>query len=79
MNVSLTFDNGPDYRSTPRVLDALLNRGISATFFVVGEQLADARNAELVDRVADTWHIGSFHFGKAFAVVFALTIDEFAR
>ena len=56
MNVSLTFDNGPDYRSTPRVLDVLHNRGISATFFVVGQQLRDARNAELIERIRNDRH-----------------------
>jgi peptidoglycan-N-acetylglucosamine deacetylase len=41
--VTLTFDNGPDAATTPRVLDALAARGLRATFFVVGEQLARAR------------------------------------
>ncbi|MBV9194195.1 MAG: polysaccharide deacetylase family protein [Solirubrobacterales bacterium] len=38
--VTLTFDNGPDPHVTPRVLDALGERGLRATFFVVGERLA---------------------------------------
>jgi peptidoglycan-N-acetylglucosamine deacetylase len=41
--VTLTFDNGPDPAVTPRVLGALAARGLRATFFVVGEQLARAR------------------------------------
>jgi peptidoglycan-N-acetylglucosamine deacetylase len=41
--VTLTFDNGPDPATTPHVLDALAARGLRATFFVVGEQLARAR------------------------------------
>jgi peptidoglycan/xylan/chitin deacetylase (PgdA/CDA1 family) len=36
---ALTFDDGPDPDATPAVLDALERAGISATFFVVGEQL----------------------------------------
>jgi len=56
MNVSLTFDNGPDHRSTPRVLDVLHERGIAATFFVVGRQLRDARNAELLERIRCDGH-----------------------
>jgi peptidoglycan-N-acetylglucosamine deacetylase len=60
MNVSLTFDNGPDFDSTPRVLDALRERGIAATFFLVGKQLRDARNAALVERIrADGHAIGN--------------------
>jgi peptidoglycan/xylan/chitin deacetylase (PgdA/CDA1 family) len=37
--VALTFDDGPDPDSTPLVLDALDAAGVSATFFLVGEQL----------------------------------------
>lgn len=37
--VALTFDDGPDPDATPAVLDALDAAGLSATFFVVGEQL----------------------------------------
>jgi len=60
MNVSLTFDNGPDHRSTPRVLDVLRERGIAATFFVVGEQLRDPRNAGLLGSIrADGHAIGN--------------------
>ena len=42
-NVTLTFDNGPDPAATPRVLDILAERGLKATFFVVGEQLDEHR------------------------------------
>ena len=37
---ALTFDDGPDPDATPAVLDALEAAGVTATFFVVGEQLA---------------------------------------
>jgi peptidoglycan-N-acetylglucosamine deacetylase len=36
---ALTFDDGPDPDATPAVLDALDEAGISATFFLVGEQV----------------------------------------
>ena len=39
--VALTFDDGPDGDYTPAILDTLKSRGVSATFFVIGE------NAEL--------------------------------
>ncbi len=41
--VTLSFDNGPDPETTPRVLDILAHRGIRTTFFVVGENLQKAR------------------------------------
>ena len=34
--VALTFDDGPDPEITPRVLDLLRERGVRATFFLVG-------------------------------------------
>jgi peptidoglycan/xylan/chitin deacetylase (PgdA/CDA1 family) len=34
----LTFDDGPDPRGTPRVLDLLDEFGVSATFFLIGER-----------------------------------------
>ncbi len=34
--VALTFDDGPDRRYTPQILDALSKAGVPATFFVIG-------------------------------------------
>lgn len=39
--ITLSFDNGPSEVTTPHVLDVLARRGILASFFVVGEKLAD--------------------------------------
>jgi len=36
----LTFDDGPDTETTPIALDTLQEKGVSATFFVMGERLA---------------------------------------
>ena len=52
--VALTFDDGPNPDATPVVLDALRDRGVKATFFILGrhaEQWPD-----LVKRVADEGH-----------------------
>lgn len=40
--VALTFDDGPHAQGTPAVLDALRDHGATATFFLVGEQVARA-------------------------------------
>lgn len=37
MAVHLTFDDGPHPRATPRVLEILKSRELTATFFLVGE------------------------------------------
>jgi peptidoglycan/xylan/chitin deacetylase (PgdA/CDA1 family) len=52
--VTLTFDNGPEPEVTPLVLDALARRGIRATFFVIGQKLAAAR--QLAERAHAEGH-----------------------
>ena len=39
--VALTFDDGPDPESTPRVLDRLDDLGLRATFFVLGSRVRE--------------------------------------
>ena len=38
--IAITFDDGPDPEGTPRLLDMLKERGIKATFFLVGRSVA---------------------------------------
>ena len=47
MQVALTFDNGPTPGVTDAVLDELGQRGIAATYFVVGEKLRDPARRRL--------------------------------
>lgn len=52
--VALTFDDGPRRTTTPLLLDGLKERGASATFFVVGEEIAG--NEDLILRMRDEGH-----------------------
>lgn len=52
--IYLTFDDGPDPRFTPRVLDVLASFGIPATFFVLGESCA--RYPRWVERLREAGH-----------------------
>jgi peptidoglycan/xylan/chitin deacetylase (PgdA/CDA1 family) len=52
--ISLTFDDGPDPRWTPAVLDLLRQYRARATFCVVGEHVA--AHPELVRRIAEEGH-----------------------
>lgn len=52
--VSLTFDDGPNPRATPLILDVLARERVRATFFVLGRH-AD-RWPELVRRAVDEGH-----------------------
>ena len=50
MDVTLTFDNGPEPAVTPRVLDELARADIRATFFVLGSKLADPERRAIAKR-----------------------------
>ncbi len=57
--IALTFDDGPDPRGTPAVLDALAALGWQATFFVLGSQVE--RHPELARRIAAEGHELALH------------------
>jgi peptidoglycan/xylan/chitin deacetylase (PgdA/CDA1 family) len=57
--VALTFDDGPDPRGTPEILDALARAGAHATFFVLGERVE--REPALLERVLDAGHDVEVH------------------
>jgi cellulose synthase/poly-beta-1,6-N-acetylglucosamine synthase-like glycosyltransferase/peptidoglycan/xylan/chitin deacetylase (PgdA/CDA1 family) len=42
--ICLTFDDGPDPKYTPAILDILKARGVPATFFVVGKEAEQSPN-----------------------------------
>ena len=57
----LTFDDGPDPRWTPQILDVLRNEHVPATFFDVGTRIAS--HPSLVRRELDEGHeVGSHTF-----------------
>ncbi len=58
-HVALTFDDGPDPRSTPRFLEQLASRGVRATFFLVGEQVV--RHPQLAREIAAAGHELAVH------------------
>ncbi|MGW3044818.1 bifunctional polysaccharide deacetylase/glycosyltransferase family 2 protein [Kitasatospora sp. NPDC001159] len=57
--IALTFDDGPDPRWTPQVLDILKRANVHATFFVVGTQAA--AHPELVRRMVAEGHQVGIH------------------
>ena len=57
--VALTFDDGPHREGTPAVLDVLSERGIRATFFLVGEQIE--RNPGLAGEIVAAGHQVALH------------------
>ena len=55
----LTFDDGPDPESTPRLLDTLAAAGTTATWFVVGERAA--RHPDLIRKITAAGHTVGNH------------------
>jgi len=52
--VALSFDDGPDPKWTPRILDILRNKGVKGTFMLIGEEAAE--NVGLMQRVVREGH-----------------------
>jgi peptidoglycan-N-acetylglucosamine deacetylase len=62
-DVALSFDNGPDPAVTPTVLQVLARRGVKASFFVLGKNLASPERMKLAERAAAEGHrIGNHSF-----------------
>lgn len=57
--VALTFDDGPDGRSTPALLAFLRDAGVQAAFFCVGKRVAE--NPELAARIVREGHLLENH------------------
>lgn len=59
--VALTFDDGPNIKTTPKVLDVLREKKVKATFFVLGENAVE--HPDLVTQAAKEGHeIGSHSY-----------------
>lgn len=57
--VALTFDDGPWPKTTEKLLDGLAQRGVKATFFLIGSQVEDQR--DVVARMAEEGHQIGLH------------------
>lgn len=52
--VAMTFDDGPHPKLTPKLLDLLKERGIKATFFVIGKNVSEF--PDIAKRIVDEGH-----------------------
>lgn len=59
LRLALTFDDGPKASTTPVLLDGLSQRGVKATFFLIGQQIEE--NQALVLRMAEEGHQIALH------------------
>lgn len=59
--IALTFDDGPNTKYTPMLLDGLADRQVKATFFLIGENIEKNGNAEIVKRMQAEGHLIGNH------------------
>lgn len=57
--IALTFDDGPDERFTPQILDVLNKHQIKATFFLLGSRIE--KYAHIGKRIKDEGHVIGNH------------------
>lgn len=57
--IALTFDDGPSSKCTGRLLDGLKERGVKASFFLIGEYAKE--NPDLVKRIDEEGHLLGNH------------------
>jgi len=63
--LALSFDDGPDEKITPRLLDLLGRNNIKAAFFVIGENAE--KNPDIIRRIYSEGHlIGNHSYGHGF-------------
>lgn len=60
--IALTFDDGPNYLTTPKVLDALDKYGARATFFVLGQRINNKTSDLLVRMIESGSEIGNHSY-----------------
>jgi len=58
-NIAITFDDGPDLKFTPQILDILQEKDVKATFFVVGMQVN--KYPEVLERIESEGHMIGNH------------------
>ncbi|WP_424766422.1 polysaccharide deacetylase family protein [Paenibacillus sp. sgz302251] len=74
--IALTFDDAPDHRFTPAILDILAKYDVCATFFVVGNRAA--KHPSIVRRIHNEGHIIGNH-SYNHAVLSTLTLNQFRQ
>lgn len=57
--IAITFDDGPNSQTTEELLDGLKERGVKATFFLIGKSIEG--NEELIRRMSEEGHLIGNH------------------
>lgn len=57
--IAITFDDGPNALFTPKLLDGLKQRGVKATFFLIGKNAE--KNTDIIKRMQEEGHLIGNH------------------
>lgn len=80
--IALTFDDGPNVSYTPILLEGLKERGVKATFFLIGENVEAGENAQIVKRMYDEGHLignHTYHHVEITRVDSATALEELKK
>ncbi len=70
----LTFDDGPDAKVTPQILDILKKENVKATFFVLGNMVE--QNPKVLKRIFDEGHaIGNHSYNHVYSELYRSPYD----
>ena len=70
----LTFDDGPDNKNTPKILDILKNYGVPATFYVCGNMVEI--NPDVLKRIYEEGHaIGNHSYNHNYKELYPSTAN----
>ena len=70
----LTFDDGPDDKITPQILDILKKEKVKATFFVLGNMVE--QNPQVLKRIFDEGHaIGNHSYNHVYSELYKSPYD----
>lgn len=59
--IAFTFDDGPNPKTTPKLLGILAKHNIKAVFFVLGEKIATPEGRQIVERAHREGHLIGNH------------------
>lgn len=68
--IMLTFDDGPDPRYTPEILNILKKNGVKGNFFVLAEKAME--NPKLIERIVSEGHYIGLHYIKHYNQILRL-------
>lgn len=57
--IAITFDDGPNPQWTPKLLEGLKERGVKASFFVIGEKAE--KHSEIIKKMYEEGHVIGNH------------------